>query len=86
MTEPGTEPGLATADRELDARGLLCPEPVMLLHREINAMAPGSTLRVLATDPSTRRDFQRFCQFLGHALLVEHEEQDCLRYLIRKGG
>ena len=51
------------ADGEMDTCGLLCPEPVMLLHKRINDMAPGETLRVIATDPSTQRDFTRFCRF-----------------------
>ncbi len=40
----------------LDATGLFCPEPVMLLHNKIRDIAVGETLRVLATDPSTQRD------------------------------
>lgn len=38
-------------DAELDARGLFCPEPVMMLHNRINDVQPGGVLRVVATDP-----------------------------------
>lgn len=70
----------------LDARGLLCPEPVMLLHKRVRAMQSGEYLCVLATDPSTTRDIPKFCQFLGHQLLVAEEpEPGQFRYELRKG-
>ena len=76
----------ADYDAELDARGLYCPEPVMLLHSRINDVEPGGVLRVLATDPSTTRDIPRFCQFLGHELVSETEQDGEFTYLIRRGG
>ena len=72
-------------DHELDARGLFCPEPVMMLHNRINDVQPGGVLRVVATDPSTTRDIPRFCQFLGHELVKQLEEDDLFIYLIRRG-
>jgi tRNA 2-thiouridine synthesizing protein A len=71
-------------DHILDATGLLCPEPVMLLHNRIRDMAAGETLQVLATDPSTERDIPRFCTFLGHELLQQERAGDQYRYLLRK--
>lgn len=73
-------------DAELDARGLFCPEPVMMLHNRINDVEPGGVLRVLATDPSTTRDIPRFCQFLGHELVDQAESGDLFIYLIRRGA
>lgn len=72
-------------DAELDARGLFCPEPVMMLHNRINDVAPGRVLRVVATDPSTTRDIPRFCQFLGHKLVSQEEAGELFIYLIRRG-
>ena len=72
-------------DLELDARGLFCPEPVMMLHNRINDVQPGGVLRVVATDPSTTRDIPRFCQFLGHELVHQAEDDDLFIYLIRRG-
>lgn len=60
----------------LDARSLYCPEPVMMLHNMIRDISPGEKIRVLATDPSTKRDIPKFCQFLGHELLHNSEETD----------
>ena len=70
--------------RELDACGLFCPEPVMLLHNQIRDMADGELLRVIATDPSTARDIPKFCVFLGHELLEESRQEDRFVYLVRK--
>lgn len=75
----------AEFDAELDARGLYCPEPVMMLHNRINDVAPGRLLRVVATDPSTTRDIPRFCQFLGHELVSEQEHGGEFVYMIRRG-
>jgi tRNA 2-thiouridine synthesizing protein A len=72
-------------DAELDACGLFCPEPVMMLHTRIKDVAPGNVLRVIATDPSTTRDVPRFCQFLGHELICHTEQGDRYIYLIRRG-
>jgi tRNA 2-thiouridine synthesizing protein A len=75
---------LLIPDHILDATGLLCPEPVMLLHNRIRDMAVGEILQVLATDPSTERDIPRFCTFLGHELLQQDRVDDQYRYLLRK--
>ena len=71
-------------DHILDATGLYCPEPVMLLHNKIRDIAAGETVQVLATDPSTERDIPKFCAFLGHELLEQGRFDDHYRYLLRK--
>ena len=75
-----------TADHTLDATGLFCPEPVMLLHNRIRDTTVGETLLVVATDPSTTRDIAKFCSFLGHELLRQDEQDGSYRYLLKKGG
>lgn len=81
MPDTLTEP-----DARLDARGLFCPEPVMLLHNAVRDLAAGQCLQVLATDPSTQRDIPRFCSFLGHTLVEQQEVAGEFHYLIRKGA
>ena len=68
----------------LDARGLFCPEPVMLLHKKFREIAAGTEVLVLATDPSTGRDIPKFCHFLGHELLASDNDGKIWRYRIRK--
>lgn len=69
---------------ELDATGLFCPEPVMLLHNKIRDIEAGQLLKLVATDPSTSRDVPKFCHFLGHELLESIEDGGSFAYLIRK--
>jgi len=73
-----------SAHQILDASGLLCPEPVMLLHKAVRDLSAGQVLKMRATDPSTQRDVPKFCQFLGHELLVQEEENGEYHYWIRK--
>ncbi|MBA1250061.1 MULTISPECIES: sulfurtransferase TusA [Pseudomonas] len=73
-----------TVDATLDASGLNCPEPVMMLHNKVRDLAGGSLLKVIATDPSTQRDIPKFCMFLGHELVQKEEEGGKYLYWIRK--
>ena len=76
---------LTTADHTLDALGLRCPEPVMMVRKTVRNMLPGETLLVIADDPATTRDIPGFCRFMEHEL-VAHETQSLpYRYLVRKG-
>lgn len=71
-------------EHQMDAKGLFCPEPVMMLHSEIKEMAVGESIEIQATDPSTRRDFVKFCSFLGHELVLDEEREGVFFYVIRK--
>ncbi len=71
-------------DHLLDATGLMCPEPVMLLHKSVREAKSGDVIKVLATDPSTRRDIPQFCQFLGHELVEQTETNGNYEYWLRK--
>ena len=56
-------------DRELDARGLNCPLPILRAKKALTDMASGQVLRILATDPGSVKDFQAFCKQTGNPLL-----------------
>lgn len=71
-------------DAILDASGLNCPEPVMMLHNKVRDLRGGDLLQVIATDPSTRRDIPKFCVFLGHELVEQREDAGQYLYWIRK--
>ena len=74
-----------TADITLDTRGMLCPEPVMMLHNAVRDAQPGQVIELVATDPSTTRDIPKFCNFLGHELISQQEQEKTWVFLIRKG-
>ena len=74
-TQPFTDspPANHIADHTLDTQGLICPEPIMLLHRAIRKSIAGEIIHVIATDPATTRDIPNFCAHLGHNLLQKQE-------------
>ncbi len=73
------------ADFQLDALGLRCPEPVMMVRLKIREMQVGQTLVVTADDHSTTRDIPSFCRFMDHELLATDTAQSPYRYLVKKG-
>ena len=85
MIEKFSDKEFESQDYQLaDARGLLCPEPVMMLHNTIRQVAEGGLLKVLATDTSTERDIINFCEHLKHPLLSWQKESDLYTYWIQK--
>ena len=81
MAEPERK---SEPQESIDATGLKCPEPVMLLHAAMRRLAPGQELTLRATDPSTERDVASFCEFLGHSLLISRRDGEEFLYRIRK--
>ncbi len=72
------------SDSQLDTQGLLCPEPLMLLRNHVREMRAGDVVHILATDPSTERDFNQFCHFMGHELLAKELDGPVFEFWIRK--
>jgi tRNA 2-thiouridine synthesizing protein A len=66
-------------DKELDARGLACPMPIVKTRKALNELAPGQVLKVLATDSGSVADMKAFSEQTGHELLAS--EQDGGTYL-----
>ena len=62
-------------DKELDARGLNCPLPILRTKKALTDMQSGQVLKVLATDPGSVKDFESFSRQTGHQL-VSHAEQN----------
>jgi tRNA 2-thiouridine synthesizing protein A len=62
-------------DKELDARGLNCPLPILRAKKTLNEMQTGQVLKIVATDPGAVKDFQAFAKQTGNDLL-SHAEAD----------
>ncbi|MEM3525826.1 MAG: sulfurtransferase TusA family protein [Candidatus Jordarchaeaceae archaeon] len=73
-------------NRVLDCRGLKCPLPIVKTKKEIDEMKSGEVLKVLATDPGSKRDFESWCKKTGNKLLEGYESDGVFTYIIRKGG
>ena len=76
----------ANPDKTLDAPGLRCPEPVMMVRKTVRHMEDGQTLLIIADDPATTRDIPGFCRFMDHQLLAQDTGQTPYRYLVKKGA
>ncbi len=72
-------------DLTLDARDLFCPSPVLRAAEEMDKLAPGQLLRILANDPAAEEDIQRWAKRAGHTLLELGKEGRELTFLVRKG-
>jgi tRNA 2-thiouridine synthesizing protein A len=62
-------------DKDLDARGLNCPLPILRAKKALNELQTGQVLRLVATDPGSVKDFQAFCKQTGNEL-VSHSESE----------
>ncbi len=58
-------------DRELDARGLNCPLPILKAKKALAEMTSGQLLKVVATDSGSVRDFQAFAKQTGNELVQQ---------------
>ena len=71
-------------DRNLDCVGLYCPEPVFRTRQEIDKLAVGEVLEVIADDPASEEDISRLVKRLGLELLEMRKEKDQFRFIIKK--
>lgn len=73
-------------DRELDARGLGCPLPILRTKKTLNEMKTGQILRIMTTDPASVRDFKAFAQQTGNELIEtsESENKEYTFFLMRR--
>jgi tRNA 2-thiouridine synthesizing protein A len=71
-------------DKELDARGLNCPLPILRTKKALSDMTSGQVLRIVATDPGSVRDFQAFSKQTGNALLGSDEANNEFIFFMQK--
>ena len=72
-------------DKELDARGLSCPLPILKTKKSLNELASGQVLKVVATDPGSVKDFDAFANQTGHMLLSStQQDREFIFYMKKK--
>ena len=71
-------------DKELDARGLNCPLPILRAKKSLAEMQPGQVLRIVATDPGSVKDFQAFAKQTGNELLSSAENNKEFEFYIKR--
>jgi len=70
--------------KELDARGLHCPLPILKTKKALAEMTSGQLLRVFATDPGSVRDFQAFSKQTGNELLSLSEQEKNFIFVMKR--
>jgi tRNA 2-thiouridine synthesizing protein A len=70
--------------RDLDARGLNCPLPILKAKKALAEMETGQVLRIVATDSGSVRDFQAFAKQTGNALLSHTQLNGEYTFLMRR--
>lgn len=68
----------------IDARGLLCPLPVLKLRKRLGPVAAGQSVALMADDPAAVIDVPHFCNESGHRLISVTEGEDHQVYLVEK--
>ncbi len=71
-------------DKELDARGLNCPLPILRTKKALGELATGQVLKVVATDPGAIKDFQAFAKQTGNELLSSAEAGGEFTFFMKK--
>ncbi len=69
----------------LDCIGLYCPIPVLNTRQEIDKLAIGEILEVLADDPAAEEDLKAWAKQTGHKILAIEKTGEGMRFLIQKG-
>jgi tRNA 2-thiouridine synthesizing protein A len=70
--------------KELDVKGLNCPLPILRAKKALTDMETGQTLKVIATDPGSVKDFAAFCKQTGNALLESADNGKEYTFVIAK--
>jgi tRNA 2-thiouridine synthesizing protein A len=71
-------------DKDLDARGLNCPLPILRAKKALTEMTSGQVLRIVATDPGSVKDFQAFSKQTGNALLSHVEANKEFTFFLKR--
>ena len=72
------------AQRELDARGLNCPLPILKAKKALADMLSGEVLKIVATDPGSMRDFQAFARQTGNELVEQTSAASEFVHVLRR--
>jgi tRNA 2-thiouridine synthesizing protein A len=75
---------MADFNAELDARGLNCPLPILRAKKAIAGLGAGETLKIIATDPGSVKDFEAFCKQTGNELVSTEEAGGEYTFYIKK--
>jgi tRNA 2-thiouridine synthesizing protein A len=71
-------------DKELDARGLNCPLPILRAKKSLTDMQSGQVLKIIATDPGSVKDFEAFAKQTGNQLLSSSQADKEFTFFMKR--
>jgi TusA-related sulfurtransferase len=71
-------------DREVDARGLNCPLPILKAKKALAGLSSGQVLKLVSTDPGAQRDFEAFAKQTGNALIAQESTGSAQAFYLRR--
>jgi tRNA 2-thiouridine synthesizing protein A len=71
-------------DKELDAKGLSCPLPILKTKKALNDLVSGQVLKVWSTDPGSVKDMQAFAKQTGNELVSSGQESGAYVFFMKK--
>ena len=73
-----------STDKEIDTSGLNCPLPILKAKKALTELQSGQTLKVIATDPGSWRDFEAFARQTGNELVSQEKTETNFVYVLRR--
>ena len=73
-----------TIDKEIDTSGLNCPLPILKAKKALTDLHSGQTLKVIATDPGSWRDFEAFARQTGNELVSQEKTEVNFIYVLKR--
>jgi len=74
---------MVNVDVEVDAKGMYCPMPIVKLKKATKTMEPGQVLKLISTDPGSKRDVPAWANKTGAEILETNEENGEFTFLIK---
>lgn len=71
-------------DKEVDASGLSCPLPILKAKKALSEVESGQTVKVIATDKGSIRDFQAFAKQTGNELVEQETIGNTFVHVLRR--
>jgi tRNA 2-thiouridine synthesizing protein A len=78
------EDSIMNFDKDLDARGLNCPLPILRAKKALTGMQSGQVLRIVSTDLGSVKDFQAFCKQTGNELLAQTQASSEYTFFLKR--
>jgi len=71
-------------DQTLDAKGLLCPMPIVRLAKAMKELQPSQVILLEATDPGAVPDVMAWSKNTGNPVLAQETVGKVMRFWIQK--